>query len=193
MLKDIKNKGTGAGGANTTINGTSFEVKIDNEQRLKDKGFVQKLFKNGKGNYLEKEEESRIVHFVKQWALRTYMKQFHDKDIYRKPDEAYIFTDKVTGKIEVKILEKKNQNSDGSVDDKLCLGHHFKFIEYPYYLGENFTVDYAFAISDFLKNKYISDHPKWKLIRGTNDKNEIPVFFGDEESYYTKLDTWLNL
>ena len=193
MINAVKNKGTGAGGANTTINGTSFEVKIDNEQRLKDKGFVQKLFKNGKGNYLEKEEESRIVHFVKQWALRTYMKQFHDKDIYRKPDEAYIFTDKVTGKIEVKILEKKNQNSDGSVDDKLCLGHHFKFIEYPYYLGENFTVDYAFAISDFLKNKYISDHPKWKLIRGTNDKNEIPVFFGDEESYYTKLDTWLNL
>ena len=193
MLKDIKNKGTGAGGANTTINGTSFEVKIDIEQRLKDKGFVQKLFKNGKGYYLEKEDESRNVHFVKQRGLRYYIKEFYEKDIYRNPDEAYILTDKVTGKIEVKILEKKNQNKDGSVDDKLCLGHHFKFIEYPYYLGEKFTVDYAFAISDFLKNKYLSDHPKWKLIRHANDKNNIPVFFGDEESYYTKLDTWLNL
>lgn len=193
MLKDIKNKGTGAGGANTTINGTSFEIKIDNEQRLKDKGFVQKLFKNGKGYYLEKDEESRNVHFVKQGGLKTLMKHFHDKDIYRRPDEAYIFTDKVTGKIEVKILEKKYQKRGGSVEDKLCLGHHFKFIEYPYYLGENITVDYAFAISDFLKNKYISDDPKWKLIRHANDKNNIPVFFGDEESYYTKLDTWLNL
>lgn len=193
MINAVKNKGTGAGGANTTINGTSFEVKIDNEQRLKDKGFVQKLFKNGKGYYLEKEDESKVIHFVKQRGLRYYIKEFHEKDIYRNPDEAYILTDKNTGKIDVKILEKKNQNKDGSVEDKLCLGYHFKFTEYPYYLGEKFTVDYAFAISDFLKNKYISDHPKWKLIRHANDKNNIPVFFGDEESYYTKLDTWLNL
>jgi len=193
MINAIKNKGTGAGGANTTLNGSSFEVKIDNEQRLVEKGFVQKLFKNGTTNYLEKDEESRIIHFVKQRGFRRYMKEFHEKDIFRNPDEAYIFTDKNTGIIEVKILEKKNQNKDGSVEDKLCLGYHFKFVEYPFYLGEKFKVDYAFAISDFLKNKYNSDHPKWKLIRYTNDKNEIPVFFGDEESYYTKLDTWLNL
>jgi hypothetical protein len=193
MINSIKNKGTGAGGANTTHNGIAFEVKTDNVQRLKEKGFVQKLFKNKKTNYLEKEEESRVVHFVTQWGLKDYMKEIHEKDVYRKPDEAYIFTDKITGKIEVKILEKKNQNSCGSVDDKLCLGHHFKFIEYPCYLGEKFTVDYAFAISDFLKNKYISDHPKWKLIRDINEKNEIPVFFGDDESYFTKLDAWLNL
>ena len=193
MINAVKNKGTGAGGANTTINGTSFEVKTDNEQRLKDKGFVQKLFKSGKGYYLEKDEESRVIHFVKQRALNKYMKEFYEKKVYRNPDEAYIFTDKNTERIDVKILEKKTQNKNGSVDDKLCLGHHFKFIEYPYYLGENFTVDYAFAISDFLKNKYISDRPKWKLIRNTNDKNNIPVFFGDEESYFTKLDTWLNL
>jgi hypothetical protein len=193
MINSIKNKGTGAGGANTTLNGSSFEVKIDNEQRLIKKGFVQKLFKNGTTNYLEKDEESRIIHFVKQRGLRYYMKELYEKDIYRNPDEAYIFTDKNTGIIEVKILEKKNQNKDGSVEDKLCLGHHFKFTEYPFYLGEKFKVDYAFAISDFLKNKYNSDHPKWKLIKYTNDKNEIPVFFGDEESYYTKLDAWLNL
>jgi hypothetical protein len=189
----IENRGTGAGGANTTLNGSLFEVKIDNEKRLIEKGFVKKLLKNGKNNYYEKDEENRTIHFVKQSGLVYYMKEFHKKDIYRKPDEAYIFMDKITGKIEVKILEKKNQNSSGSVDDKLCLGHHFKFTEYPGYLGEKFTVDYAFAISDFLKNKYTSDHPKWKLIRDTNEKNEIPVFFGDDESYFTKLDTWLNL
>jgi hypothetical protein len=192
MINAIKNKGTGAGGANTTLNGIAFEVKTDNEQRLKEKGFVQKLFKNKK-TYFEKIEENRNIIFVTQHGLKYFMKEFYEKEIHRKPDEAYIFIDKITGKIEVKIVEKKNQNSQGSVEDKLCLGYHFKYTEYPYYLGDNFTVDYAFTISDFLKTRYISDQPKWQLIRHSNEKNKIPVFFGDDKSYFTDLDAWLNL
>ena len=195
-MTETHNKGTGAGGSTTNHNGIAFENKTDNEIRLISNGFVRKNI-NGKektkyGYYLEKIDEKNTIHFVKQNGLKYYMYHFHQKELFREVDEAYIFIDNITRNINLKILEKKNQNGGGSVEDKLCLGHHFKFVEYPGCLGENFKVEYAFCISSFLKKQYISDHKKWKIIKETNEKNNIPVFFGDDDDYYSKLDDWIN-
>ena len=195
-MSEIHNKGTGAGGSTTNHNGIAFENKTDNETRLISNGFVRKNItgkeKTKYGYYLEKIDAKHTIHFVKQNGLKYYMFHFHQKELFREVDEAYIFIDNITHTITVKILEKKNQNGNGSVEDKLLHGHYFKFIEYPGCLGENFKVEYAFCISSFLKNQYISDHKKWKINRESNEKNNIPVMFGDDEDYYSKLDEWIN-
>jgi hypothetical protein len=196
-MTETHNKETGAGGSNTNKNGIAFETKTDNEIRLLSSGFVRKNIKGKEktkfGYYLEKIDEKNTIHFVKQNGLKNYMYQFHQKEICREVDEAYIITDNLTRNITVKILEKKNQNGGGSVEDKLCLGHHFKFVEYPNCLGEKIQVEYAFCISTFLKNLYNSEHIKWKIIRKENEKNNIPVLFGDDDDYCAKLDKWLSL
>lgn len=195
-MTETHNKGTGAGGSNTNHNGIAFEKKTDNEPRLLSNGFIRKNIpgkeKTKYGYYLEKVDSMHTIHFVKQNGLKYYMFHFHQKELFREVDEAYIFIDNITHNITVKILEKKNQNGSGSVEDKLLHGHYFKFVEYPGCLGENFKVEYAFGVSSFLKNQYISDHKKWKINRESNEKNNIPVLFGDDDDYYSKLDDWIN-
>lgn len=191
----IINKGTGAGGSNTNLSGIAFENKTDNETRLLHNGFVRKPIpkkeKTKHGYYLEKIYNNQTIHFVKQNGLKFYMSYFHQKELFREVDEAYIFIDNTSSTITLKVLEKKNQNDRGSVEDKLCLGPYFQNIEYPSCLGENFIVKYAFCLSTFLKNLYLSDHTKWKIVRAQNEQNKISVLFGDADDYFTKLDDWI--
>ena len=195
-MSETQNKGTGAGGSTTNHNGFAFENKTDNESRLISNGFIRKNItgkeKTKYGYYFEKSDAKHTIHFMTQNGLKYYMACFHQKELFREVDEAYVFRDNLTGTITVKILEKKNQNRSGSVEDKLCLGHYFKFVEYPSCLGEKFQVEYAFCISTFLKKIYNSDHKKWKIIKESNEKNNIPVLFGDDDDYYSKLDEWIN-
>lgn len=194
---EIVNKGTGAGGSKTNHNGIAFENKTDNEERLLMDGFIRRIIpgkeKTKYGYFLEKIEESKTIHFMKQNGLKYYMSYFYQKELFREVDEAYIIIDNTTGEIQVKILEKKNQNGSGSVEDKLLHGTYFKFIEYPGCLGDGFSVDYAFCISSFLKQQYDSDHKKWKILKENNEKNNIVVLFGDDEDYFTNLNRWIHL
>lgn len=144
------------------------------------------------GYYLEKVEGDKTTRFVTQNGLKSYMNHFHKREICREVDEAYIITMSGSTNIVVKILEKKNQTGGGSVEDKLMLGHHFKFVEYPESLGEGFTVDYAFCLAPFLKNLYNSGGVKWKIIRKENEKNSIQVLYGDDADYFSKLDQWIS-
>lgn len=197
-MTETHNKGTGAGGSKTNHNGNAFEMKTDNEPRLILNGYVRKDIPGNKNKktkyYYEKIDAKRTIHYVKKKAFEKYMFKFHQKKPCREPDEAYIVIDNSTGNITIKILEKKNQNRDGSVEDKLLNGHYFKFDEYPHprCLGDKFQVEYAFCISAFLKKKYNSDKPKWEIIKESNQKYNIPVLFGDDDDYFSKLDEWIN-
>ena len=74
------NKGTGAGGANTNLNGKIFEAKTSNEPRLLVHGFIKTYMdkKEQKNNfYLEKEFPTGKLVFVQQSGLKKYMKQLH--------------------------------------------------------------------------------------------------------------------
>jgi hypothetical protein len=193
MEEPIRNKGTGAGGANTNLNGKTFEEKTSNYERLLANGFVTKRIpgKTGKFDcYLEKSiGEDATMTYLSQGGLKSYFAHFFNKHMVRCPDEAYLI--RKGSNYTLRILEKKNQNVEGSADQKLGLGHAMCF-EYQECLDENFEVQYAFCISNFLKQKYTSDERKYVIMRKYNTKYNIPVFFGDDEDYFTHLDEWID-
>uniref|UniRef100_A0A6C0AJ73 Uncharacterized protein n=1 Tax=viral metagenome TaxID=1070528 RepID=A0A6C0AJ73_9ZZZZ len=192
----MNNKGTGAGGSKTNENGKPFEKKTSNEERLLSQGYVRKFIpgcnpKNKSSSYFEKEiSPTESVVYLTQQGLKAYFAYFlNNKDMFRCPDEAYLF--KHGDRYNLKILEKKNQNVAGSVDTKLLAGIGF-VEEYKFLLGENFSVQYAFCISEFLKKDYISESQKSKALRHMNEKYGIVVLFGDDDNYYETLDAWIS-
>lgn len=185
----ITNRGTGAGGANTNRHGLSFEKKTNARSSLLSNGFIEV-----DGYYLSKSVEDRKFVFVSQGGFKKYMEQKHgikEGKIYRNPDEAYIIEYNNGIKI-MKILEKKAQNTQGSVEDKLWAGPIIKK-SYKLMTDNKFEVHYGFCVNTFLKNKLISNQQKYidlnKLLREDN----ISVLFGDDEDYFETLHEWVGV
>ena len=190
----IINKGTGAGGANTNLYGKLFEEKTNNKQRLLEMGYTQHSFtkkpKKEYDYYLSKTFEDKTIVFVLQNGLKIYMKNKYNIELFRCPDEAYIF-EYTSGRKVIKILEKKEQKVEGSVETKLWSGPSLKR-EYELILGAEFEVFYGFCVSDFLKKKLVSNEKKYTTLNTILNESNIEVLFGDDENYFETFDTWFN-
>ena len=190
----IINKGTGAGGANTNYYGKQFEEKTNNQTRLLDNGYIKHCFtkkpKTIYDYYLSKMFEDKTIIFVLQNGLKMYMKNKYNIELFRCPDEVYII-EYNTGKKVIKILEKKEQNVNGSVETKLWSGPSLKR-EYELVLGDEFEVHYGFCVSDFLKNKITSNEKKYTILNTILNESDIAVLFGDDENYFETFDNWFN-
>ena len=185
------NKGTGAGGANTNYYGKKFEEKTNNQQRLLELGYTKNNFtEKPKDNYLSKTFEDKTIVFVSQHKLKMYMKNKYNIELFRYPVEAYII-EYTNGRKVIIILEKKEQNVEGSVETKLWSGPSLKR-EYELVLGDEFEVFYGFCVSGFLKNKLISNEKKYTTLNTILSENNIAVLFGDDENYFETFDTWFN-
>ena len=157
----VLSKGTGAGGANTNLYGKKFEEQTNNQNRLIRLGFVKKMFMK-KYSYLISSEilnDNPHIIFILQNGLKKYMKFKYNIYLFRCPDEAYIIENKLNGKTIVKILEKKEQKVEGSIETKLWSGPSLKR-EYELVLGDKFEVHYGFCVSAFLKKKMDAAHSK---------------------------------
>ena len=185
----MSNKGTGAGGANTNKNGKAFEELTSNEPRLL--GFVKHVVPGKKGKYdyyLEKPTADGSVVYLTQGGMASYFMWKFSIEMVRHPDEAYLIQHGDT--YTLRVLEKKNQNVQGSVDTKLLAGPGM-LEEYELCIDDKrFTVQYAFCLSAFLKVQYVSDAKKWKLMRTINVRHGIEVLFGEDADYYERLDAW---
>jgi hypothetical protein len=184
----IINKGKGAGGANTNCYGKKFEDKTNNQERLIEMGYVKHL-KNGY-YYLEKIFEDKTVVFVLQYGLKKYLKNKYNIEIFRKPDEAYII-EYTNGEKIIRILEKKEQSKEGSVETKLWAGGGLKR-EYELVLGDEFKVVYGYCVSKFLQHKLVSSDKKFVILNQILQENDIDVLFGDDENYFATLDKWID-
>jgi hypothetical protein len=184
------NKGTGAGGKNTNVNGKSFEDKTDNKKRLLKIGYKESIInaKKEKSKYNFYLEKDNMV-YVTQNGFKTFCKKNYNIDAIRNPDEAYII--KKDNKTIIKILEKKAQNMEGSVETKLwaCIGLKR---EYEIDFGENFIIEYAFCLSTFLQKKIESNDKKYIILKRILEENNIKILYGDDEDYFDKLDNWIN-
>jgi len=182
------NKGTGAGGAKTNLLGKKFENKTCNEERLREKGY-KSIAMSKKHYYLKKKDEDGTEHFfMKQGILKMFMKEHHKIELFRFPDECYLTVYK-DGKKKIKVLEKKEQRVEGSVESKLWCGNSYKR-EYEIMLGEDFTVEYGFCVNDFLKQRVVSEVKKYVVLRQILEEDKIDVLYGDDEDYFEKLDKW---
>jgi len=190
----IINKGTSAGGANTNYYGKQFEKKTNNQNRLLEMGYIKNSFtkkpKKVYDYYLSKTFEDKTIVFVLQNGLKSYMKNKYKIELFRCPDEAYII-EYTSGRKVIKILEKKEQNRDGSVETKLWAGPSLKR-EYELVLGSDFEVFYGFCVSEFLKNKIVSNTKKYTTLNTIFNENNIVVLFGDDENYFETFTTWFN-
>ena len=188
------NRGTGAGGANTNLNGKKFEEKTNNKYRLLEQGYTRKeLIKNSKqpcDSYLSKTFEDRTVIFVPQDSLKKYMYIKYNLEVDRKPDEAYII-EYNTGRKVLKILEKKSQTMAGSVEEKLWAGPIFKQA-FEIILGGMFEVHYGYCVTSFLQTKIISSKIKYTTLRTILKRNNIACLFGDDDDYFETFDLWFN-
>ena len=106
------NKGTGAGGANTNLHGLRFEELT----KFKLEGYTKKEL-NKKNNYYLKNLKDKNYVFVSQKGLVDFFKINYNIQLFRHPDEAFIISE--GDNTIVKILEKKEQHVDGSVETKL--------------------------------------------------------------------------
>ena len=194
QINVVVNKGTGAGGANTNYYGKKFEEKTNNQQRLLEMGYTKNSFtkkpKKAYDYYLSKTFEDKTIVFVLQNGLKMYMKNKYNIDLFRCPDEAYII-EYTSGRKVIKILEKKEQTVEGSVETKLWSGPSLKR-EYEIVLGAEFEVFYGFCVSNFLKNKLVSNEKKYTILNTIFNENNIAVLFGDDENYLETLDKWIN-
>lgn len=140
------------------------------------------------GRYFEHVTKNDLC-VTSQKKFKKFMKSRYGVDVFRWPDEAYVF--ERNGKVIVKILEKKAQNVNGSVETKLWSGPSLKR-EYELVLGEGFEVHYGFCVNNFLKNKLTSDETKYKILNRILDENNIQVLFGDDSDYFERLQDWIN-
>ncbi len=196
-MSKIINKGTGAGGAKTNHNGLDFEDKTSIENDLEKLKYVKKEIKinKRKGYYYQSTKDNvDIIYFTK--GCKNSFKLYFEKEFniitYRQPDEAYLI--KTDNKYILKILEKKNQNVEGSVEEKLKTGA-FNRREYELMVNNteyNFTVVYCFCVSKFLENKLESDNIKYKNIKKIMEEDKVGLLYGDNDNYIDKLCEWIN-
>lgn len=183
------NKGVGAGGANTNLFGKIFEYRTNMKDNLHEIGFTEKRMNNSKyGYYLKKKIEDAKIIYLTQSGLKTYFKLKYDIALCRNPDEAYII--KTNNKCIIKILEKKEQHCEGSVETKLWAGPSLKR-EYEIILGGDFIVEYAYCINKFLSKKFNSDIQKYNVLKQILKENNIIVLHANNPNYYEKLECWI--
>ncbi len=185
-MEEQMNKGTGAGGANTNVSGLAFEDKTDNSNHLqayKDFTIVNKHF------YPTKKEDNKQIIFLPKKYFKPYMSNRYNIKMFRIPDESYII-ERDDGTKKMIIIEKKNQTNEGSVETKLWSGPSLKR-EYELFLGKDYKVEYIFCVSHFLKQKINSDNEKYKILNIILKEHNIPVFCGDDEDYFEKINQYL--
>lgn len=181
----IVNRGVGAGGANTNQTGKTFEDSTDNLLRMCKFGFVRGA------HWIEKQYVDKWVIISKQRDFGRCVKHKYNIDhVYRWPDEAYVI-EYPNGRKIIKILEKKMQNREGSVETKIFAGPSLKR-EYELMFGSVFEVQYGFCVSAFLQKKMTSGTNKYNNLLKILKEHNIPVLFGDDANYFETLDLWIH-
>ena len=195
LNRGTKHRGTGAGGANTNKNGLRFEEKTSIEKYLVDKKYNKICMKgsNKKCYYYKFDDKDKEIIYFTKGGFKMYFRENFDICTYKEPDEGYLIIK--NDNYYLKILEKKNQNVSGSVEEKLKTGD-FVRQEYELMINDNskkikFDVSFAFCVSKYLQDKLTSDIPKYININKIMKKQNIEIFYGEENYYFDKLYQWI--
>jgi len=185
----LKNRGTGAGGANTNATGLSYEANTDLSTEYilttpePDKGLSDT---NANYTYIKFKDSEKLFIKAGKRDLYKIMSDMNEVNTElvpaagcKYPDEAYInLVDK-----HIYIIEKKFQQCSGSVDEKIQTG---QFKQYHYSkLFPNFKVSYIYCLSNWFKK---SDY---KSVLEYLSENKIQVFWGNDPNYKNLITKYL--
>ncbi len=174
-----RNRGTGAGGANTNKNGLKFEKETEIQEIIKEDNKYYDTYKISNRIYLKKMKSKTSLH--------KYLNSINEKNNNikiahgcKQPDECYIHIDK-NGK-DIFIIEKKFQNSSGSVCEKIQTGP-FKKKHYKT-LFPNYNIHYVYVLSNWFQNNCESEIEYLQ-------SNGIPIFWGSKNDYLTDITNYM--
>jgi hypothetical protein len=165
--------------------GKQFEQSTDHSPYLAQSGFSDASYKC----MVKTIHDSTTITFVSQHAFKRWMKHRYGIHMFRLPDEAYIIEYGNTRIL--KILEKRAQQVEGSVELKLLSGPSIKR-EYQIMVGSQFQVEYAFCVNTFLYSKITSSQRKYRILSRILNEARIPVFHGDSPDYFEMIGHWVN-
>ena len=176
----IKNKGTGAGGANTNVNGLPYEkiTELKEDERYKNK---KKINIDGKEIQIVTIDNKEFIK-LKQGDLKKYMKklgEYTEKEKQLNPDECYL--DDISKTIH--IIEKKFQQTSGSVDEKIqtaIFKKEFYEEQYP-----NYKIKYCYCLSDWFKQSKYKPEMRYLMKYG------FKVFWGKDTLYQNNILDWI--
>lgn len=168
---NIKNRGTGAGGANTNKNGLSYETLTDLSDRFTvikhDTNHKKIIFNNSNIEFIS----------TSQFKMFKYMDEGNkrDKSIMKahgckNPDECYINEETKT----MFIIEKKFQQTAGSVCEKIQTPD-FKIWQYQRTFPE-YKIVYIYCLSIWFKTNCIAEIEYLK-------HKKIQMYWGNSETY----------
>lgn len=140
------------GGSQTNANGLLFEQTTSLDEALKEAGFVIDDFRV----YKEGLQLGYSVSKSKLYSVFLKPNGIDYRDYNSKqwqPDECFINEQNRVAY----IIEKKFQNTSGSVDEKLP-GCHFKMLEYrKLFLPLGFDVEYFYVFNDWFQQEQYAD------------------------------------
>lgn len=184
-------------GGKKNENGKKFESKLNNELFLiNNKEYKEIKFTNKSKKeyyYLFKEYNDKKIYYMKQKAFTQFLDKNYKIKSLRDPDEIYIiiYND---NKIIFYIIEIKNQNVEGSVDQKLWSSPTLKK-EYEIYLSKyigNIEIIYSLTVSKFLQEKFENKkNIKYQILQDILTENNISIFYGDEIDYFIKINKFI--
>lgn len=168
-----KQPNTFGGGARTNANGLHFEQTTSLDNALERAGYEVRnhnVYQNGTNIGMSVPQSRLYKYFLAPNGINY--KDYNSKEWH--PDEAFINYANKT----VYIIEKKFQNTAGSVDEKLpsC---HFKKLEYLKLVTPlNFQVEFIYVFNDWFKNSKYRDTLQYiKAVGCHYFYNEIPLDF----------------
>ena len=184
------NKGTGAGGKNTNITGKAFEKITDMQDWLIKRNFKVVNNEFCTSSFLEYIDKKISIQHFTQYSFQQYILKKFNIHFDFLPDCAFIITDKKSNIINIRILEKKTQNGEGSVDTKLFGAPTLKKIYQEKYFGDKFNVNYAYIVNDYYKDKFNSA-TKFMYLKEEFDNADIRIFYSSDENYFDAIYKWL--
>tara|TARA_X000000368_G_C22970864_1_gene685402 strand:- start:433 stop:990 length:558 start_codon:yes stop_codon:yes gene_type:complete len=172
-MERINNRGTGAGGAQTNVNGLPYEIITSLDTEFTVIRNINKYtniisFNRYNGEFVHTMQRGFKIYMIERNQINNDTEFPHG---CKRPDECII--DETNRK--VYILEKKFQQTSGSVCEKIQTGI-FKKIAYTRLFPE-YTVHYIYCLS-----RWLFDNISTITIE-ENRNNGVMMFCGDDVNY----------
>jgi len=193
----IKNKEDTSSSNETILTNEEYKLfieKTNNKKILIDSGYSRKYmsphnkYKRYYNYTLSKELENKNITFLLKNGIKKYIKQLYNITIVRYTDETYI-VEYMNGIKHLFSLKKFTHNDNYYDENELWSILSYKK-ELEIQLQTKYIIHYGITLSNFIYNKLNSEEPRYVILKQIYKENNITVFNGESNDYFTNLHNW---